>query len=533
MSLWERSWRWTKRNPVVAAALSAVLLTIVAAFVLIADSRNRAVQLADDNGQLAVKMESLANDKARQAAEMEELMGGRNKAFADRDRAFADRDRALKEVQRTDWLTYAGRIDTAFLAIRGGDGKAAEESLGRCRWEYRDWEYYFARRQLDSARLVIDRAGRPLDVPGDVEGAAIDEIPSVPSDALDNLAFSPDGKRVAVSHTSQLAVFDTASGALLFRCRGLDALVIAVAFAPDNSFLASAGRDQTVWIWDKTGRGESFTPGHDDKALITSLAVSPDSKSIVTGDTAGIVIHWDLKTKKVLKRYSELAGEAVRLVGFPAYVPETANEDVKWLFAPPGQELLSLGAYGKLVRRNLATGTSKTETLPIWGLRTAALSLRDYRLALGYGNNNVVCRNLRYTFSEPSISLPSPINAIAFVPFERPFRQLNGTLRSPAPVILAVAAGDTIHFCDTAGNRLFQLPEQAPVRALACQPAGGTLAASTGPDKGTVKFWDVDVDVRRAAPATARRGESQADGGRRPQPRRPLCRGWPCGHLGN
>src|SRR6516165_853603 len=75
----ERLWRWCRRNPVVAGAGSAAMLaglialtTFVVAFFMVSASRDEAVKLAEDNGDLATKNGELATKALNAKREADE-----------------------------------------------------------------------------------------------------------------------------------------------------------------------------------------------------------------------------------------------------------------------------------------------------------------------------------------------------------------------------------------------------------------------------------------------------------------------------
>ena len=99
--------------------------------------------------------------------------------------------------------------------------------------------------------------------------------------------------------------------------RGHTDEVFAVAFHPDGTRLATAGRDGAVWLWD-LARGEAVVrlPGH--KSYVWSLAFSPDGATLASGSGDGTVRLWDtapLKTRYQARREAAaLRPEAERLV---------------------------------------------------------------------------------------------------------------------------------------------------------------------------------------------------------------------------
>jgi WD40 repeat protein len=68
-------------------------------------------------------------------------------------------------------------------------------------------------------------------------------------------------------------------------------MVFAVAFHPDGSRLAPAGRDGAVWLWD-VARGEAVARLTGHKSYAWSLAFSPDGATLASGSGDGTVHLW-------------------------------------------------------------------------------------------------------------------------------------------------------------------------------------------------------------------------------------------------
>ena len=109
-----------------------------------------------------------------------------------------------------------------------------------------------------------------------------------------NVAFSPDGKRIAIGDTENTVVIrEVETGKELAALRGHGGDVFTVAFSPDGRWVASAGEDSTVKVWDSHSAKliRSFR-GHT--GLVNSLAFTPDGQRLVTGSRDRKIMFWDM-----------------------------------------------------------------------------------------------------------------------------------------------------------------------------------------------------------------------------------------------
>jgi WD40 repeat protein len=78
--------------------------------------------------------------------------------------------------------------------------------------------------------------------------------------------------------------------------RGHSDDVYAVAFSPDEHglWLATAGADSAVKVWDSHAGGPPVRTFRGHTGLVTSLAFTPDGKRLVSGSRDHTVKVWDM-----------------------------------------------------------------------------------------------------------------------------------------------------------------------------------------------------------------------------------------------
>jgi WD40 repeat protein len=129
-----------------------------------------------------------------------------------------------------------------------------------------------------------------------------------------SVALSQDGKTLAVGASEPVQgeekmaargvrLYDAKSGKERTSLQGAPDVVSGLAFSPDGKYLAVGGRS-SVGLWD-TATGRPRITLSADQALAWPVAFSPDGKTLVTGALMNTAQLWDAKTGRMLRSFGE------------------------------------------------------------------------------------------------------------------------------------------------------------------------------------------------------------------------------------
>jgi WD40 repeat protein/serine/threonine protein kinase len=373
-------------------------------------------------------------------------------------------------------------------------------------------------------------------------------------DRLTALAFSPDGKTLASAagfSESDIRLWDVATGAeAIPPLTGHKSWVGSLVFSADGKKLFSCSADQTIRVWDLAGRKcLDVLRGHHLE--VWRLALSQNEKTLFSGSKDGEVCAWDVS---VTHPHREV-------ITWPGNI-------INWQFAPDSRSILTVDTAGQVVRwsgagfqdkvllltvpkdlnhfRNycfnpdclsLAVG-STNGTVAIWDLLHCKLQ-REIKLGQGFvtpagflaGAHHLICgldeenrmsewdldlnREIQRWPEVPSMSgfCLSPDEQLAVaIEWEGGGVARNITTHSDTNLPLAVLEGGQPAFSPNGRHfavasslgflRVFETSnwqEEATlhgysksVTSAAFSPDNQRLATGTGDSDNAVKLWDVD-----------------------------------------
>lgn len=169
----------------------------------------------------------------------------------------------------------------------------------------------------DGGRMAIGESGNLVVFDTETWKPVLD-VPSRNTTAtIDGLAWSPDGRGIAIGgQNAKTGVYDSETGALihLFPAGGLR--ILSIAWHPNGEYIAVGYDSSEVVVWSmKTLSEVARLPGHTRG--VQSLAFNPDGTRLATGGGGEAVRVWDTESWEELIALRDGNGE-IRTVSWSA-----------------------------------------------------------------------------------------------------------------------------------------------------------------------------------------------------------------------
>ncbi len=187
----------------------------------------------------------------------------------------------------------------------------------------------------DSDQHANDPAGKDLQLRHLPEGAKS----RLGKGEINAITYSPDGTRLAVASSIGIWLYDPHNGQALDLLTTHTDYVSSVAFSPDGRTLASGSTDGIIRLWDtQTSILRQSLTGHTDS--VSSVVFSSDGTSLASGSRDNTARLWDAQTGELK---NTLKGNT--------------NGILSVVFGPNGKTLASGGEDNTLRLWDVETGT--------------------------------------------------------------------------------------------------------------------------------------------------------------------------------
>ncbi len=195
---------------------------------------------------------------------------------------------------------------------------------------------------------------------------------------VESMTISRDGKTLASGSFQEVVLWDLASGQIQRRLGGFADRVTALAFSPDDKYLAAGGGPATVEgeikIFDRAGQLlADIKNGHSDTVL--ALAFSPDSRYLASGAADKFVKVFEVPSGKFVKAFEGHTHHVMGVGWFPdgkRLVSAAADNLVKTWDFEKGEKIRDIQGHSKQVTALAMVGNA-AQALTVSGDTTARL----------------------------------------------------------------------------------------------------------------------------------------------------------------
>ena len=299
---------------------------------------------------------------------------------------------------------------------------------------------------------------------------------------INEIAYAPDGNRLVVATSIGIWIYDAQTGEELdLLTWGTDS-VSSLAYSPDGRTIVSDGGWGRLHLWDaNTGQHIAILEGRAD--YIAPIAYSPDGTTIASG-VSNAVHLWDANT-----------GQHIAIL-------EGHTDPVASLaYSPDGRTIASAsGGFGE----------EADNTVRLWDVNTGQLKAilighKSPLTSVAYSPDGRTIASASGGFGEEAdntVRLWDANTGQNITTLTGHEDRVNSIAYSPDGTTIAIGSYGIIYLWDSISNQYkTPLTGLENVVSLAYSPDGRTLASgSTGWDDNPLRFWDANTGELKHSP---------------------------------
>jgi WD40 repeat protein/tRNA A-37 threonylcarbamoyl transferase component Bud32 len=482
----ERLLKWVRRRPALAVLTALLVLVTLAGFAGVSwqwqraqGEYRKAADLAEERGRTAYARSidlAYAEWRAGHAGRAEQVLGEcrpelRGWEWHYLRRLFQVRQLATRDAHARGVLAVAFSPDGALVASAGADGMVKV-------WHREGLREALTLRGHTAAvtAVVFSPDGRHL-ASGDGDGtvrvwdAANGKVVARwagHAGGVTGLAFDPKGGRLASTGgeppKGEVKLWNATTDKALAG-KAWHQVLTAVAFSPDGKYLATAGHENNVALWDAATLEPLGTYKGKQRAIWwTSVAFDADGRWVAAGSLDGLVRVWERLTGREF--FSTLTPTQASVHGLAfcgqenrILVAATADNTILGWYIKSGMPAFTLCGHKRAVT-------------------AVACSPDGRRLVSGSLDRTVKLWDLTRRYDDLTLLLANQgVTGVAISPDGR---RVAGASRDKAVKVWDMDSGKLV-------LKMVRLP--AAINSLAFHPDGGQLAGA-GED-GSVRLWGV------------------------------------------
>ncbi|MBE9004922.1 serine/threonine protein kinase [Fortiea sp. LEGE XX443] len=278
-----------------------------------------------------------------------------------------------------------------------------------------------------------------------------------------SVAISPDGRKIASIAEGDriIKVWNLATGKEILTIRGHSQKINAVAISPNSKTLVSGSDDQTIKVWNlATGKIVRTLQGHSDS--IQALGISPNGKILVSGSDDNTLKVWNLSTGRLIRT----------LKGHKYWVRSVA-------ISPDGRNLAS-GSFDKTIKLWHLNQENPARTLKGNNNTVTSVAFSPDNTTLASTSRDRTIKLWDVASGEVIRTLAGHTNTVTYVAFSPDGITLASTSRDRTIKLWNLATGEAIHTLTGHQNN---------VTSVAFTTDGKTIIS--GSEDNTIKIWRI------------------------------------------